>query len=272
MYARPPQRCFLSWLASDHHARTSKIHTFHHSNMLKKIKDLIPYPLSPLSGSGSCSSLLLAVVVRLPCAADADDEQPYLPAGAICPTSRNFSAGTAFEANRDILVHRLTAGAAAGGGSFYTDSYSVRFSASDTVFGFAMCAVDTTWQGLPEVPGQRPVALAEHGVSRWPDRCRHLRRLHPPLLRQALHQRRDRPRLDPLDGGDGHLRRRDRRTAGADEQDRGGGSFVAGRYGSPTGASRITSAGMIPTGWCSAGWTWIRSTAPTVSTTSFRSC
>lgn len=105
MYARPPQRCFLSWLASDHHARTSKIHTFHHSNMLKKIKDLIPYPLSPLSGSGSCSSLLLAVVVRLPCAADADDEQPYLPAGAICPTSRNFSAGTAFEANRDILVH-----------------------------------------------------------------------------------------------------------------------------------------------------------------------
>jgi hypothetical protein len=142
------------------------LYIFHHSNMLKKIKYLLLLPDLLL--------LAVAVVVRLPCAADADDEQLYLPAGAICPTSRNFSAGTAFEANRDILVHRLTAGAAAGGGSFYTDSYSGRFSASDTVFGFAMCAVDTTWQGLPEVPGQRPVALAEHGVSRWPDRCRHL--------------------------------------------------------------------------------------------------
>lgn len=219
MYARPPQRCFLSWLASDHHARTSKIHTFHHSNMLKKIKYLLLLPDLLL--------LAVAVVVRLPCAADADDEQLYLPAGAICPTSRNFSAGTAFEANRDILVHRLTAGAA-GGGGFYTDSYSGRFSASDTVFGFAMCAVGTTWQGCQKCLDSAPSHLLS---TACPDGrigvVIYLRRLHPPLLRQALHQRRDRPRLDPLDGGHGHLRRRGRRTAGADEQDRGGGSLVA---------------------------------------------
>ncbi|XP_066341437.1 L-type lectin-domain containing receptor kinase IX.1-like [Miscanthus floridulus] len=111
--------------------------------------------------------LLLAVVVVVvgllpPCAAD-DDEEPYLPLDTICPASSNFIAGTVFEANLDILVHRLTAAAAAAGG-FYNDSYSGRSSgpspsASDEVFGFVMCTIDSSWQGCQKCLDTAPSYL-----------------------------------------------------------------------------------------------------------------
>jgi hypothetical protein len=195
--------------------------------MLKKIKDLLsPSPMSPLSGSDSCSWLLLSSFVY-------PVQQMLTTSSSTC---RQALSAQRPETSARAQRSRRT-GTSSSTGSPRAPLAAAAFTPTATA---AVFQLQTPSSALPCAPSTPPGRGCQKCLDSAPSHLLstacpdgrigvviYLRRLHPPLLRQALHQRRDRPRLDPLDGGHGHLRRRDRRTAGADEQDRGGGSFVA---------------------------------------------
>jgi hypothetical protein len=196
--------------------------------MLKKIKDLLsPSPMSPLSGSDSCSWLLLSSFVY-------PVQQMLTTSSSTC---RQALSAQRPETSARAQRSRRTGTSSSTGSPRAPLPAAAAFTPTATASVFQL---QTPSSALPCAPSTPPGRGCQKCLDSAPSHLLstacpdgrigvviYLRRLHPPLLRQALHQRRDRPRLDPLDGGHGHLRRRDRRTAGADEQDRGGGSFVA---------------------------------------------
>lgn len=106
---------------------------YHRGNMIEIIKGVHDHR-RPLS------LVLLTVVVLL--GVDAD-EQRSLPVRNICSMDINYTPGTMYKANVEILVHKLSAGAAASDG-FLHDTYSA--DPSNNVYGVIMCSIDTTWQ------------------------------------------------------------------------------------------------------------------------------